>query len=257
MHRDMGLVTQVFQEGTLSQLKGHIAIGHTRYSTTGSSVLRNVQPMSCECDHGLVALAHNGDLINASEVRAEMQAEGVEFETTNDSEVMVKIIENSRNCTIEDAVAEVMKRVRGAYSVLVMTKDKLIGGEGALSILWSCDAGLVMQETDKIKFAIPKSGTNLWFDSAVVLKDAPNKENAEKFIDFLCRDDIALKNAEYLGSTSPVTNALNQLPDEIKNSPVLNPSEEVLSRCEVLSNLGEMASVYDEIWSDVLVASGK
>ncbi len=126
IHRDMGLVTQVFQEGSLAKLKGHISIGHTRYSTTGSSVLRNVQPMSCDCSFGEVALAHNGDLINASDLRTDMQAEGIEFETTNDSEVMVKIIESSHCATIEDAVTEVMRRVRGAYSVLVMTKDKLI-----------------------------------------------------------------------------------------------------------------------------------
>jgi len=127
MHRDMGLVTQIFQEEALSALRGHIAIGHTRYSTTGSSVLRNVQPMVCDCDLGTVALAHNGDLINATEIREEMMAQGVDFETTNDSEVIIKLIANSGACEIEDAIAYAMGKIRGAYAVVVLTRDKLIG----------------------------------------------------------------------------------------------------------------------------------
>ena len=126
MHRDMGLVTQVFQEDALSALTGHMAIGHTRYSTTGSSILRNVQPMRCDCDFGEVALAHNGDLINAAELREEMEAQGISFETTNDSEVIIKLIANSSAETLEDAIAEAMGRIRGAYAVLAMTNDKLI-----------------------------------------------------------------------------------------------------------------------------------
>ncbi|MCX6345635.1 MAG: amidophosphoribosyltransferase [Armatimonadetes bacterium] len=126
MHRDMGLVTQIFQEETLSSLTGHTAIGHTRYSTTGSSILRNVQPMRCDSKFGEVALAHNGDLINSATLREEMTAQGVEFETTNDSEVIIQIIANSKAATIEDAIKEAMTEIRGAYAVLVMTKDKLI-----------------------------------------------------------------------------------------------------------------------------------
>lgn len=126
IHKDMGLVTQVFSEDVLSHLGGGIAIGHTRYSTTGSSILRNVQPIECFKDKECFAIAHNGDLINAAEVRAEMEAEGVEFETTNDSEVMAKLIATSPAATIEDAIIETMKRIRGAYSVVILTKDKLI-----------------------------------------------------------------------------------------------------------------------------------
>ncbi len=127
MHRDMGLVTQVFHEEALGALKGHIGIGHTRYSTTGSSILRNVQPMMCECGFGPVALAHNGDLINAGPLREELKAAGIDIETTNDSEVIIKLIANSGESTIEDAIAYAMRKTRGAYSVLVMTRDKVIG----------------------------------------------------------------------------------------------------------------------------------
>ncbi len=126
MHRDMGLVTQIFHEEALSKLKGHAAIGHTRYSTTGSSVLRNVQPTMCECAFGPIALALNGDLINAETLRDELTAAGVEMETTSDSEILTKMIAHSGECVIEDAVAATMKKVRGAYSVVVLTPEKLI-----------------------------------------------------------------------------------------------------------------------------------
>lgn len=127
MHRDMGLVTQIFQEDILTGLKGHAAIGHTRYSTTGSSILRNVQPMMCGCDFGEVALAHNGDLINAGALRDELMANGVELETTNDSEVIIKLIATSGASCIEDAIIYAMRKIRGAYAVVVLTHDKVIG----------------------------------------------------------------------------------------------------------------------------------
>ncbi len=126
-YKEMGLVTQIFDERTLSQLQGHIAIGHTRYSTTGSSVLRNAQPLHCAWGDGTVAVAHNGNLINTEELRAEMEAEGVPFETTNDSEVIARMIATQQDKTLEDAVAHTMSRLRGAYSVAVLTEDALIG----------------------------------------------------------------------------------------------------------------------------------
>ena len=134
MHRDMGLVQQVFDEDDLAALKGHIAIGHTRYSTTGASVLRNVQPMLCECAYGSVALAHNGDLVNAGPLRDELTAAGVHLETTNDSEVILKLIATSGASTIEDAVTYAMGKIRGAYAVVVLTKDKLIAFRDAYGI---------------------------------------------------------------------------------------------------------------------------
>ena len=126
-YKEMGLVTQIFDERTLSQLQGHIAIGHTRYSTTGSSVLRNAQPLHCAWGDGTVAIAHNGNLINTEELRAEMEAQGVPFGTTNDSEVIARMIATQQDKTLEDAVAHTMTRLRGAYSVAILTEDALIG----------------------------------------------------------------------------------------------------------------------------------
>ena len=126
-YKEMGLVTQIFDERTLSQLQGHIAIGHTRYSTTGSSVLRNAQPLHCAWGDGTVAIAHNGNLINTEELRAELEAEGVPFGTTNDSEVIARMIATQQDKTLEEAVAHTMTRLQGAYSVVILTEDKLIG----------------------------------------------------------------------------------------------------------------------------------
>ncbi len=126
LHKNMGLVTQVFHEEALRSLKGHMAIGHTRYSTTGSSVLRNVQPFVVSTNYGTLALAHNGDLINASEIRAKLLSEGMEFESTSDSEVIAKLISRSNEENIEDAFAEAMNQIRGAYSLVALTEDKMV-----------------------------------------------------------------------------------------------------------------------------------
>ena len=126
-YKEMGLVTQVFDSHTIAQLTGHIAIGHTRYSTTGSSILRNAQPLHCAWGDGTVAVAHNGNLINTEELRAEMEAAGVPFETTNDSEVIARMIATQQDKTLEDAVAHTMTRLRGAYSVAILTENALIG----------------------------------------------------------------------------------------------------------------------------------
>jgi amidophosphoribosyltransferase len=125
--RDMGLVSQVFDERILMGLTGSISIGHTRYSTTGSSVLCNAQPVVCESKFGTIAIAHNGNLVNTSELREELAAAGETFESTSDTEVMAKLIARSGACTVEEAVAEMMQRVTGAYSLLVLSEDKLIG----------------------------------------------------------------------------------------------------------------------------------
>src|SRR5205809_6180493 len=103
----MGLVTQVFDEEALHHLSGgHIAIGHTRYSTTGSSVVRNAQPLCCTSVVGQVAVAHNGNLVNTTGLRAGLEKLGVAFATTNDSEVIAQLLTHLHTESIEDAVCE-------------------------------------------------------------------------------------------------------------------------------------------------------
>jgi amidophosphoribosyltransferase len=127
MHRDMGLVSQVFNEEILETLVGNMAIGHTRYSTTGASVSRNAQPIFCTSQVGEIAVAHNGNLINAVEIREEMEAEGETFESTADSEVIARLIITNLHNGIEEAVRVAMKKIQGAYSVAVLTKNEIIG----------------------------------------------------------------------------------------------------------------------------------
>ncbi len=125
-HKEMGLVTQVFDEGVLRDLTGFMAVGHTRYSTTGSSILRNAQPLICSSAVGTIAVAHNGNLVNTETLREELIVEGIEFSTSSDSEVIAKLINKLRGESAEDAVLETMKRLDGAYSLVVMSEDRLI-----------------------------------------------------------------------------------------------------------------------------------
>ena len=127
-YRNMGLVSQVFDDHTLTNLRGDLAIGHTRYSTTGSSTLANAQPMVQEWRGGQVALAHNGNLINAVELRKELEAAGEQLEATSDSEVMLRMVARAANelGNVPDAVVACMPRWEGAYSLTIMTEDSLI-----------------------------------------------------------------------------------------------------------------------------------
>ena len=125
--KEMGLVNQVFDEQVLGELRGHISVGHNRYSTTGSSSLQNAQPVVCESAYGTIAIAHNGNLINATELRAELEAAGEQFESTSDTEIIARLIARSGASTVEEAVQEMMQKACGAYSLVVLTPDKLLG----------------------------------------------------------------------------------------------------------------------------------
>jgi amidophosphoribosyltransferase len=123
--RDQGLVQQVFDEHTLRSLIGDMAIGHVRYSTTGSSEWENTQPIVRD-DHRAIALAHNGNLINAVELHSELRGHDVPFRSTSDSEIIAAMLAMNPAERIEDAVADVLPRLRGAFSTVVMTEDAVI-----------------------------------------------------------------------------------------------------------------------------------
>ena len=123
--RDLGLVSQVFDEEKLRALQGELAIGHVRYSTTGSSAWENAQPV-WRSDRRQVALAHNGNLINAVELHSELRERGVQFRGTSDSEIMAALLSTHEADRIEDAVADVVPRLEGAFSTVVMTKDSVV-----------------------------------------------------------------------------------------------------------------------------------
>jgi amidophosphoribosyltransferase len=137
LHARMGLVTQIFDEEVLEDLPGVAAIGHTRYSTTGSSVACNIQPLVVEDrspylpllngHRRQLALAHNGNIVNADILRADLESQGVTFETTTDSEVIAQLIATAPGATWEDRFAEMMRRANGAYSLTVLTRDAVFG----------------------------------------------------------------------------------------------------------------------------------
>ena len=123
--RDLGLVSQVFDEQKLRALQGDMAVGHVRYSTTGSNAWENAQPVY-RSDGRQVALAHNGNLINAVELHSELSDRGVHFRGTSDSEIIAALLSTHEADTIEEAVADVMPRLEGAFSTVVMTHDRVV-----------------------------------------------------------------------------------------------------------------------------------
>ena len=127
--RDMGLVNESFTQEIMEKLKGNIGVGHVRYSTAGSSTRENAQPLVLNYVKGTLGLAHNGNLINAPELRRELEYTGAIFQTTIDSEVIAYHIARERlnSKTVEEAVGRAMKKIKGAYSLIVMSPRKLIG----------------------------------------------------------------------------------------------------------------------------------
>lgn len=132
-------------------------------------------------------------------------------------------------------------------------KDKMIAGEGALAVVYSGDAITMIGENPDLEYVIPKEGSNKWFDNACILADSKNKALAEKFINFLCRTDIAAKNRDYINYSSPQKEVVAQLPDEIKNDKRQYPDDQTLSRCIIYEDLGDLVSYYEEIWLQVVV----
>jgi amidophosphoribosyltransferase len=125
MHKSMGLVADIFNEEELAKLHGTLAIGHTRYSTAGDSSLLNAQPIMVQSNKGMMALAHNGNLVNASELRGRMESQGSIFQTTSDTEIIVHLIAFSKEQTLPEAMADALRRVEGAFSLVMISPDRI------------------------------------------------------------------------------------------------------------------------------------
>jgi len=126
-HKGMGLVSQVFRGDSLHDLVGNIAVGHTRYSTTGSSHPRNAQPLTVDCACGQIAIAHNGNLTNAARLRDELELRGSIFQTTVDSEIILHLMAQPTVGARENNLVQTMRQIEGAYSLIIMTEQELIG----------------------------------------------------------------------------------------------------------------------------------
>jgi len=123
--RAMGQVADIFTPAALRRLPGRVAIGHTRYSTCGDSGINNAQPLIVECNKGQLAIAHNGNLVNAAPIRDHLEAHGSIFQTTSDTEVILHLLAQSRAARFDEALAEALAQVEGAYSLLLLTPDSL------------------------------------------------------------------------------------------------------------------------------------
>jgi amidophosphoribosyltransferase len=125
-HKQMGLVADIFSEEVLARLKGDSAIGHVRYSTTGSSELKNCQPFVVDFENGSIAVAHNGNIVNAQRLKRELEEKGSIFQSTMDTEVIVHLVARSKRRTLEERIVEALSEVKGAYSLLFLTPDRMI-----------------------------------------------------------------------------------------------------------------------------------
>jgi amidophosphoribosyltransferase len=125
VHKSLGHVQEIFTPGVLQHLPGDVAIGHTRYSTAGDTTLTNAQPIVIDCNKGKIALGHNGNLTNATEIRRRLEHRGSIFQTTSDTEVIVHLIARSATRNLPGAIADALSQVEGAYSLLILTRDEM------------------------------------------------------------------------------------------------------------------------------------
>ena len=131
------------------------------------------------------------------------------------------------------------------------TKDKMIAGEAAMAVMWSGDALYAMEGNDKLAYVVPEEGSNVWIDGMCIPKSSKNQEAAMKFIDFMCRPDIAEKNQDYIYYSSPVQQVIDGYTDEEKAEEALNPSQEKLDKCEFFHDISDNMSLYDKIWMEI------
>ena len=126
-HRGMGLVADIFQKSDIKTLRGHHSIGHVRYSTSGESGLRNCQPFSYEYAHGGIAMCHNGNIVNAPELRKQLEKMGSIFQSTSDTEVLIHLVARSRASSMKERLAGAVSKLTGGFSLLVLAEKRLVG----------------------------------------------------------------------------------------------------------------------------------
>ena len=172
--------------------------------------------------------------------------------------IALKRLGYSLNTTSEDEIAEAadtlieQKPLVQAY-VIDQVRDKMIGDEAALGVIYSGEAIYTQRENENLEYVIPEEGSNIWIDSWVIPKNAKNKENAEAFINFMCEPEIALMNFDYITYSTPNTAARELIEDEdIRNSTIAFPPASELERCETFQYLGdEVDNIYNKYWNKV------
>ncbi len=162
---------------------------------------------------------------------------------------------NSKNPAEIQAAANLLieqkqKGIVKAYQV-DETKDKMVAGEAALAVVWSGDAQYAINLNEDLAYVVPKEGSNVWVDSMVIPRSAPNPENAHIFINFMSRPDIAQMNAEYIEYSSPNAGAIELMGEEYTGNPTLNPSRETVGNCEFFHDNNDVKVLYDTYWGMV------
>jgi len=162
---------------------------------------------------------------------------------------------NTRNVeelnAARDSLMEQLPLVQAYISDAV--KDKMIGNEGALALTYSGDVLYCLKDNPDLAYAIPKEGSNIWCDGMVIPKGAKNKANAEKFIDFMCRPEIAAINSEYIGFATTNIDALQYIDEEFASHPAYWPDDETLDRCEIFYDLGDFIKEYEKAWNEIFI----
>lgn len=160
---------------------------------------------------------------------------------------------NSRNIKeLEQAKEELIKQKALVYAYVGdEVKDMMVAEEGTIAVSWSGDAVAMIEENENLEYVIPKEGTNLWFDNMVIPKNSKNKIGAEKFINFMQRPEIAAKNTDYIGYSTPNYKAMDLLPKEIINSKVAYPTNEEIGEVEIFKDPKDFLNIYDDIWIEV------
>ncbi len=155
-------------------------------------------------------------------------------------------LEKAKDLLVAQKQAGIVK----AYQV-DETKDKMVAGEAALALMWSGDAQYAIDLNSDLAYVVPKEGSNVWVDAMVIPKGAKNKANAEAFINFMSRPDIAKLNCEAIWYSSPNAGAIELMGDEYINNPVMNPIPEVVKRCEYFNDIQDFIEIYNALWLDI------
>ena len=170
----------------------------------------------------------------------------------------LKYLGYSLNCREEDALAEVTallikQKEDGIVQGYMVdeVKDKMVAGEAAMAVMWSGDAMYSIEENDSLVYVVPEEGSNVWVDALCIPKTTQNYEGALKFIDFMCRPDIAQMNYDYIHYASPIRTVVDNLPEDEAANPAVNPTDEMISRCEFFHDIMDYMDVYNKYWMQV------
>nr|WP_300006136.1 spermidine/putrescine ABC transporter substrate-binding protein [Tissierella sp.] len=156
---------------------------------------------------------------------------------------------------LEEAKDELIRQKPLVYSYLGdEIKDAIVAENAGVGVVWSGDAVAMIRQNPNLVYVLPEEGTNLWFDAMVIPKSSQNKELAEKFIDFMLRPDISAKNADYIGYSTPIPEAKELLPEEMKNSLVAYPTDDMIQNVEIFKDPSDIIKVYDTIWTEITSA---